>query len=44
MYTNQVWNLVEAPEGINPIGCKRVFKNKVDMDEKVNTYKVRLVA
>jgi hypothetical protein len=21
-YKNQVWTLVEAPEGINPIGCK----------------------
>ena len=22
MYVNQVWSLVDAPEGINPIGCK----------------------
>ena len=22
MYTNQVWTLVEAPVGVNPIGCK----------------------
>ena len=22
MYDNQVWNLVDAPEGIKPIGCK----------------------
>ncbi|PNX91167.1 putative retrotransposon Ty1-copia subclass protein [Trifolium pratense] len=44
MYTNQVWNLVEAPEGINPIGCKWVFKKKTDMDGNVSTYKARLVA
>jgi hypothetical protein len=44
MYTNQVWNLVEAPDGIKPIGCKWVFKKKTDMDGKVQTYKARLVA
>lgn len=44
MYTNQVWNLIDAPEGINPIGCKWVFKKKIDMDGKVSTYKARLVA
>jgi len=31
MYTNQVWNLVEVPEGIN-------FKNKTYMGGKVNAY------
>jgi hypothetical protein len=35
MYTNQVWTLVEPPEGINHIGCKWVFKKKTDMDGKV---------
>jgi len=44
MYTNHVWNLIEAPEGINPIGCNWVFKKKIYMDGKVNTYKARLVA
>jgi hypothetical protein len=44
MYTNQVWNLVEAPEGINLIGCKWVFKKKTDMDGKVNTYNSQLVS
>jgi hypothetical protein len=28
MYTNQVWTLVEPPKGINPIGCKWVFKKQ----------------
>ncbi|KAK2429799.1 secreted RxLR effector protein [Trifolium repens] len=44
IYTNQVWNLVEPPVGIRPIGCKWVFKKKTDMDGKVHTYKARLVA
>jgi len=36
--------LVEAPEGINPIGCNWIFKNKTSMDGKVNIYKVCFVA
>ncbi|KAK8617193.1 hypothetical protein V6N13_117159 [Hibiscus sabdariffa] len=32
MSENQVWTLVEPPEGIKPIGCKWVFKKKTDMD------------
>ena len=42
MYTNQVWNLVDPPEGIKPIGCKWVFKKKTDMKGNVITYKARL--
>ncbi|KAK8518050.1 hypothetical protein V6N12_033042 [Hibiscus sabdariffa] len=44
MSENQVWTLVEPPEGIKPIGCKWVFKMKTDMDGNVKTYKGRLVA
>ncbi|KAK8590170.1 hypothetical protein V6N12_024552 [Hibiscus sabdariffa] len=44
MSNNQVWTLVEQPEGIKPIGCKWVFKKKTDMDGNVQTYKGRLVA
>ncbi|KAK8669710.1 hypothetical protein V6N13_107134 [Hibiscus sabdariffa] len=44
MSDNQVWTLVEPPEGIKPIGCKWVFKKKTDMDGNVQTYKGRLVA
>ena len=44
MYDNQVWTLVDPPEGIKPIGCKWVFKKKTDMDGKIVTYKARLVA
>ena len=44
MYVNQVWSLVDAPEGVNPIGCKWVYKKKIGADGQVETYKVRLVA
>ena len=44
MYQNKVWTLVDPPEGVKPIGCTWVFKKKTDMDGKVQTYKVRLVA
>ena len=44
MYTNQVWTLVDPPEGIKPIGCKWIFKKKIDMEGNVITYKARLVA
>ncbi|KAK8563377.1 hypothetical protein V6N12_035525 [Hibiscus sabdariffa] len=44
MSENQVWTLVEPPEGIKHIGCKWVFKKKTDMDGNVQTYKGRLVA
>ncbi|KAK8624644.1 hypothetical protein V6N13_089533 [Hibiscus sabdariffa] len=44
MSENQVWSLVEPPEGVKPIGCKWVFKKKTDMDGNVHTYKGRLVA
>ncbi|KAK9007292.1 hypothetical protein V6N11_051121 [Hibiscus sabdariffa] len=44
MSENQVWSLVEPPEGIKPIDCKWVFKKKTDMDGNVQTYKGRLVS
>ena len=44
MYDNQVWTLVDPPEGVRPIGCKWVFKKKTDMDGNIHTYKGRLVA
>ena len=44
MYSNQVWTLVEAPNGIKPIGCKWVYKRKRGIDGKVKTFKARLVA
>src|SRR5665811_779560 len=44
MYDNQVWNLVDPPEGLKTVRCKWVFKKKIDMDGNVHTYKARLVA
>ena len=44
MHSNQVWILVDPSEGIVPIGCKWIYKRKISTDDKVETYKARLVA
>ena len=44
MDSNQVWDLVEAPANIKPIGCKWIYKRKRGSDGKVETFKARLVA
>jgi hypothetical protein len=44
IYSNNVWSLVKAPNGIKPIGCKWVYKRKRGVDGKVETFKARLVA
>ena len=44
MYDNKVWTLVAPPEGVKPVGCKWVFKEKTDMDGNVSIFKARLVA
>ena len=44
MDINNVWTLVDPPEGIKPIGCKQIFKRKRGTDGQVETYKARLVA
>ena len=44
MHSNQVWTLVDPPEGIVLIGCKWIFKRKIGGDENVETFKARLVA
>src|SRR5579862_6779626 len=44
MYSNHVWELVNAPEGIKSIGCKWIYKRKRGVDGKVETFKARLVA
>lgn len=43
MFENQVWDLVNLPEGYTPIGCKWIFKLKTDKDGNVFIYKARLV-
>ncbi|KAJ0603641.1 putative RNA-directed DNA polymerase [Helianthus annuus] len=40
---NHTWDLVEAPEGVKPMGVKWVFKTKFNGDGKVDKYKARLV-
>ena len=44
MYDNQIWTLIDPPEGLKTIGCKWVFKKKTNMDGNVHTFKARLVA
>ncbi|KAM2889718.1 hypothetical protein FF1_013304 [Malus domestica] len=44
MYQNQVWTLVDLPNGIIPVGDKWVFKRKIGVDGNVKTYKASLVA
>ena len=44
MYSNQVWDLVKAPNGIKLVSCKWVYKRKRRIDGKVETFKARLVA
>ena len=43
MDTNQVWTLVDPPEGVKPIGCKWILKKKTNMEGNVVIYKARLV-
>ena len=43
IYSNSVWTLVEAPKEVKPIGCKWIYKRKRGPDEKVETFKARLV-
>ena len=44
MKVNNVWTLVDPPEGVKLIGCKWIFKKKRGTDKKVEKYKVHLVA
>ena len=44
IHSNQVWTLVDPPKGIVLIGCKQIYKKKIGVDGKVETYKARLVA
>nr|KYP56903.1 Retrovirus-related Pol polyprotein from transposon TNT 1-94 [Cajanus cajan] len=44
MQDNDVWDLVELPEGVKPIGCKWIFKTKRDSKCNIERYKSRLVA
>ena len=41
---NETWDLLDAPKGVKPIGCRWVYKVKYNTDSSVNRYKARLVA
>ena len=44
MCSNNVWILVDLPQGIKPIGCKWVYNRKRGVDGMVETYKAKIVA
>ena len=44
MYSNQVWDLVDLPPNVRPIGCKWIYKRKRNSEGLVEAYKARLVA
>jgi hypothetical protein len=43
MSSNDVWDLVEIPNGAKRVSCKWVYKIKYDSKEKIKRFKVRLV-
>ena len=44
LHENQVWDLVKLPKGRKAIGCKWIFKTKIDGEGNVERHKARLVA
>src|SRR3954454_16055560 len=44
MYENQVWTLVDLPDGRKAVENKWIFKKKIDADGNITVYKARLVA
>jgi hypothetical protein len=44
LISNGTWKKCKLPPGREPIGCKWVYKVKIDKDGKVERYKARLVA
>ena len=44
MYSYTIWELVDRPKGVIPIGCKWIDKRKRGMDGNVETFKASLVA
>ena len=44
MEENQVWNLIELPEGCNLVKSKWVYKRKLGSEGEIIKYKARLVA
>ncbi|KAL0394768.1 UNVERIFIED_CONTAM: putative mitochondrial protein [Sesamum latifolium] len=44
MGSNQVWTLIDPPKGARPVGCKWVYKRKLETDGEVTAFKARLLA
>jgi hypothetical protein len=44
MSSNDVWNLLDIPDGVKLVGCKWVYKTKRDFKGNVERFKARLVA
>ena len=44
MKSNEVWDLVELPQGAKAISCKWVYKTKRDSLGNIERYKTRLAA
>ena len=41
---NQTWVLTDLPPGAKPIGCKWIFKKKLNTNGSIDKFKARLVA
>lgn len=41
---NNTWDIIYLPQGKKPVGCKWVFKVKLNSDSTLERYKARLVA
>ena len=44
MKSNEVWDLVELPQGAKAVGCKWVYKTKRDSLCNIERYQARLIA
>jgi hypothetical protein len=44
MVSNDVWDLLEIPTSAKIVGCKLVYKTKIDSKGNVKRFKPRLVA
>jgi len=44
MQDNNLWDLIELPEGMKPISCKWIFKTKKDSKANIWRYEAHLVA
>ena len=43
IYRNHTWDSVELLEGKTPIGCKWLYKPKINVDGSIEKFKARLI-